>query len=95
MTFSALSEDHAVPVDPFAAERIEVIRGPATLRYGSNAIGGVVSVENGRIPTAIPRNGIAGEVKGSWRSVNEAGDGAVKLTAGANGIVFLCGWVSS
>lgn len=85
---SALSEDHAVPVDPFAAERVEVIRGPATLRYGSNAIGGVVAVENGRIPTELPANGIAGEVKGSWRSVDDAGDGAVKLTAGANGIVF-------
>lgn len=85
---SALSEDHAVPVDPFAAERIEVIRGPATLRYGSNAIGGVVAIENGRIPTAVPRNGIAGEVKGGWRSVDESEDGAVKLTAGANGIVF-------
>jgi len=85
---SALSEDHAVPVDPFAAERIEVIRGPATLRYGSNAIGGVVSVENGRIPTKVPTNGIAGEVKGSWRSVDESGDGAVKVTAGGNGIVF-------
>lgn len=85
---SALSEDHAVPVDPFSAERIEVIRGPATLRYGSNAIGGVVAIENGRIPTAVPRNGIAGEIKGGGRSVDESEDGAVKLTAGANGIVF-------
>lgn len=39
---STLSEDHAVPIDPNAVERIEVIRGPATLRYGSQAIGGVV-----------------------------------------------------
>lgn len=85
---SALSEDHAVPIDPFAADRIEVIRGPATLRYGSNAIGGVVSVENGRIPTRVPRNGISGELKGSWRSVDDSGDGAVKITAGGQGIVF-------
>lgn len=85
---SALSEDHAVPLDPFAADRIEVIRGPATLRYGSNAIGGVVAAENGRIPAAVPRNGIAGEAKGSWRSVDEAGDGAFKVTAGGNGVVF-------
>jgi iron complex outermembrane recepter protein len=85
---SALSEDHAVPLDPFAAERIEVIRGPATLRYGSNAIGGVVAVENGRIPTAVPASGIAGEMKGSWRSVDQSGDGAVKVTAGGNGVVF-------
>jgi len=47
---AALSEDHAVPIDPNAADRIEVVRDPATLRYGSQAIGGVASVENERIP---------------------------------------------
>ena len=47
---SALSEDHAVPIDPNAADRVEVVRGPATLRYGSQAIGGVVSAENDRSP---------------------------------------------
>ncbi len=47
---SDLSEDHAVPIDPLAAERIEVIRGPAALRFGSQAIGGVVNVTNERIP---------------------------------------------
>ena len=51
---SALSEDHAVPIDPFAADRIEVVRGPATLRYGSQAIGGVVNASNDRIPEIHP-----------------------------------------
>ncbi len=83
---SALSEDHAVPVAPFTADRVEVIRGPATLRYGSQAIGGVVSVENGRIPTYIPRNGFSGEVKGGWSSADEGRDGALRATAGANGV---------
>jgi iron complex outermembrane receptor protein len=41
---SAISEDHAIPIDPLAADHVEVVRGPATLRYGSQAIGGVVSV---------------------------------------------------
>ena len=50
---SDLSEDHGVPIDPLAAQRIEVIRGPATLRWGSQAIGGVVNIDNDRIPTAI------------------------------------------
>ncbi len=84
---SALSEDHAVPVDPFAANQIEVIRGPATLRYGSTAIGGVVAVENERIPTFVPKNGISGEIKGGYSSVDEGRDGAFKATAGVNGIV--------
>jgi len=84
---SALSEDHAVPIDPFAAEKIEVIRGPATLRYGGRAIGGVVSVENNRIPTFMPRNGFSGQVKGAWSSVDEGREGAFRATAGAQGVV--------
>ena len=51
---SDLGEDHAVPINPLINDRIEVIRGPAGLRYGSQAVGGVVSVENNRIPTSIP-----------------------------------------
>ena len=61
---SALSEDHAFAIDPFAADRVEVVRGPATLRYGSQAIGGVVAVENERIPTAVPPGGFASEAVG-------------------------------
>lgn len=38
------SGDHGEPIDPLAAERIEVVKGPGTLLYGSNAIGGVVNV---------------------------------------------------
>lgn len=68
---SDLSEDHGAPIDPLAAQRIEIIRGPATLRYGSQAIGGVVSVLNNRIPTVSPDNGVAGEVYGAYSSVDE------------------------
>jgi iron complex outermembrane receptor protein len=51
---SDLGEDHFVPVDPLATNQIEVIRGPAALRYGSTSIGGVVSATNNRIPDALP-----------------------------------------
>ena len=51
---SDLGEDHFVPVDPIAANQVEVIRGPAALRYGSTSIGGVVSATNNRIPDAVP-----------------------------------------
>ena len=47
---SDVSDDHAVPIDPLAALEVEVLRGPATLRYGSQAIGGVVNSINNRIP---------------------------------------------
>ena len=51
---SDLGEDHFVPIDPLSTNQVEVIRGPATLRYGSTAIGGVVSATNNRIPDALP-----------------------------------------
>lgn len=85
---AAISEDHAVPVDPNSADRIEVIRGPATLRYGSQAIGGVVSIENQRVPTFMPEGGFSGEVRGSGTSVDDGREGSFKATAGANGIVI-------
>jgi iron complex outermembrane receptor protein len=80
---SALSEDHAVPIDPYAADRIEVVRGPATLRYGSQAIGGVVSAINDRIPETIPPRGFSIETRGGLNSVDRGADGAFKVTAGA------------
>jgi iron complex outermembrane receptor protein len=49
---SSQSGDHGVNVNPAAADRIEVVRGPATLLYGSSAIGGLVNVISGVIPTA-------------------------------------------
>ncbi len=84
---ATLSEDHAVPIDPNAAKRVEVIRGPATLRYGSQAIGGVVSVENDRIPSFMPRHGFKGAIQGGYSSVDRGKDGAFSITAGAAGIV--------
>jgi len=49
---SSQSGDHGVNVNPASAQRIEVVRGPATLLYGANAIGGLVNVVTNEIPTA-------------------------------------------
>jgi iron complex outermembrane receptor protein len=59
---SASSPDHAVALNPLTAERIEVLRGPSALLYGSSAIGGVVNIVDRRIPRRAPENavGIAG-----------------------------------
>ena len=54
---SATSVDHAVIINPLLAERIEVVRGPSALLYGSEAIGGVVNVIDTRIPRTMPGNG--------------------------------------
>ncbi|MES2096110.1 MAG: TonB-dependent receptor [Pseudomonadota bacterium] len=54
---SNTSADHAVIIDPLLSERIEVLRGPAALLYGSSAVGGVVNVIDTRIPRSVPTNG--------------------------------------
>ncbi|WP_281301456.1 MULTISPECIES: TonB-dependent receptor [unclassified Iodidimonas] len=51
------SPDHAPAVDLATARKVEVIRGPATLMYGANAIAGVVNVIDDRVPRALPENG--------------------------------------
>jgi iron complex outermembrane receptor protein len=84
---SALSDDHAVPIDPLAAGQVEVVRGPATLRYGSQAIGGVVSAVNNRIPTAIPTNGILVETRGGFSAVDNGRNGAAIVEAGSGNFV--------
>ena len=51
---SNTSVDHAVAINPLTAERIEVLRGPSALLFGSAAIGGVVNVVDARIPRHVP-----------------------------------------
>ncbi len=79
---SEIGEDHGVPIDPLAARQVEVVRGPATLRWGSQAIGGVVSVTNNRIPDRLPNGGFAAEVKGGLGSADRSGEGSAIIDAG-------------
>jgi iron complex outermembrane receptor protein len=78
---SDVGPDHGVPIDPLAAQQIEVVRGAATLRYGSQAIGGVVNVINNRIPLK-PIDGIEGETTAAYSTSSATGEGTVSLDAG-------------
>ena len=93
---SSLSYDHAVPLDPVNVERVEIVRGPAALLYGGNAIGGVVNTFDNRIPDA-PVQGIhgAGELRYGGADTTrssagklEAGDGRFALHLDANSRQF-------
>jgi iron complex outermembrane receptor protein len=66
---SATSSDHAVVIEPMNAERIEVIRGPEALLYGSNTLGGVINVSRGYVPTTLPHR-VEGSFSGQAESVN-------------------------
>lgn len=59
---STLSPDHAVTVDPALAKQVEVIRGPSTLLFSAGTVGGLVNVNDSKIPTQMPEKGYEGNV---------------------------------
>ncbi|WP_183932493.1 TonB-dependent receptor [Sphingomicrobium lutaoense] len=83
---SNTSADHATTIDPLTSERIEVLRGPAVLIYGSQAVGGAVNVIDRRIPRNIPQGGYHVDAIGQYSSVNDGVSvgGAVDLDLGSN-----------
>jgi len=85
---STLSQDHAVSVEPLLTERIEVLRGPATLLYGGGAIGGVVNLIDKKVPTYVPANGYEGEVELRANSVANEGAGLFGLTVGQGNVAL-------
>lgn len=80
---SNTSVDHAVVIDPLLAERVEVLRGPSALLFGSSAIGGVVNVIDTRIPRSVPEKGYRVNAIGTYgsaaneRSIGGAADVAL------------------
>lgn len=78
---SSQSGDHGVPVNPAAARRIEVVRGPATLLYGANAIGGLVNVITDQIPTE-PTTRPTGTFTLDFGSNGQQGGGAGDIHVG-------------
>jgi iron complex outermembrane recepter protein len=85
---STVSPDHAPAIDGLEAVSIEVLKGPAALRFGSNAIGGVVNVVDGRLPLALPDKAIDGEVFLGTSSVENAKSGAFQISGTTGDYVF-------
>ena len=78
---SNTSVDHAVIIDPLLAERVEVLRGPSALLFGSSAVGGVVNVIDTRIPRTVPQDGYR------LNGVATYGSAATERSGGAAGDV--------
>jgi iron complex outermembrane receptor protein len=85
---SDFSQDHQVPVDPLSADKVEVIRGPATLRYGNQAIGGVVNASNNRIPETLVPDGFSARLKSGGSTVDRSVDGAASIDASGNNVAI-------
>ncbi|RDC58963.1 putative TonB-dependent receptor [Alteripontixanthobacter maritimus] len=90
---SNTSADHAVSIDPLTAERIEVLRGPAVLLYGSQAIGGVVNVIDKRIPRRVPNEPVHIDLLAAADSASNLYEGAasIDLPIGNNFVVHADG----
>jgi iron complex outermembrane receptor protein len=86
---SNTSADHAPAINPLLAKRIEVLRGPQALQYGSAAIGGVVNVIDRRIPTDVPDEPVHFAAMGTYGSAAEERS----LTASAD-VALGGGWVA-
>lgn len=79
---SSLSPDHRVTVEPLLADKIEVMRGPATLMYSGNAIGGAVNVIDNRIPSMLPKDLLNGVVEQRYDTALDETATVMKLDAG-------------
>jgi iron complex outermembrane receptor protein len=87
---SSQSGDHGVTFNPASAERIEVVRGPATLLYGANAIGGLVNVITEDIPTRAI-TGSSGNMTFDLGSAAAEGGAAADIRVGNGKVVFHAG----
>jgi iron complex outermembrane receptor protein len=79
---SSTSPDHAVSYDPLSARQIEVVRGPATLLYGSNAVGGIVNVLDDRVPDGPSDKPIHGRAALAGATAADDRSGAASLNGG-------------
>ena len=84
LDLSVTSGDHAVSIEPFIAERIEILKGAGTLLYGSGAIGGVVDIHTGRIPHHIPDKPLSGGIESRYSNNANARATSIKLNGGQN-----------
>jgi iron complex outermembrane receptor protein len=87
---SSQSGDHGVNSNPAAASRVEVVRGPSTLLYGSNAIGGLVNVISELIPTT-PVVGTSGRFLADFGSAAWEGGAAADVSTGVGAFVLHAG----
>lgn len=90
---STASNDHLVATEMAHAEQIEILRGAATLRYGQNAIGGVVNVFDNRIPRSRPEDGFDADITAAHSTVDSGNTigGSADVSLGNNFVFHIDG----
>jgi iron complex outermembrane receptor protein len=96
LDLSSSGPDHAIAINPITAERIEVLRGPAALLFGSSAIGGVVNVIDTRIPRRLPegRIGVQGIAQYGSAANERSGNASVDVPLGGRFVIHADGNLS-
>lgn len=85
---SAASVDHAVTVQPINIDHIEVVRGPATLLYGTSAVGGIVNVIDDRIPLQLLSVPLTGTVDTRYNSMGGERAASALVEGAAGPVAF-------
>lgn len=97
LDLSSSDPDHAVSINPLTAERIEVLRGPSALLFGSSAIGGIVNVIDTRIPRSVPTEPVKVNALGEFGSAADelSGNLSLDLPLGGNFVAHADGAYST
>jgi len=69
---SSSSPDHGLPIEPLLLREVEILRGPAALRYGNSALGGAINSTSRSFATQLPERRLSGAVESRWDSVSSA-----------------------
>jgi iron complex outermembrane receptor protein len=85
---SDYGQDHGVPLDPLAIQKVQILRGPEALRYDSQAVGGIVEATNNRIPFATPPGGWQTQILSATTTVDRGAEGGALIDAGSRDFAF-------
>src|SRR5262245_18757 len=88
MDVSDLGQDHGVPLDPLAIQKVQILRGPEALRYAAQAVGGIVGATNNRIPFLAPPGGWQAQILGATTTVDRGAEGGALIDAGSRDFAF-------
>ncbi len=85
---STISPDHAVAIDGLEAQSIEVLKGAAALRFGANALGGVINIIDGRLLETLPNEKVTGDMFIGGTGVNKGRANSGKIKFKIDNFVF-------